>query len=125
MAEIMQRVCEVKLGGIKLKKEQEQAVIALLERQMFSLFCQLVLVCKMGLRGLHDSYGSWHFYICRFLFGLPTFLSLHSCYEGHFVLFCKEKIEPLDRVMANFKRVIGLRDFRCYLCVASLSLTPL
>ena len=58
MAEIMQRVCEVKLGGIKLKKEQEQAVIALLEK-MFSLFCQLVLVCKMGLTGLHDSYGSW------------------------------------------------------------------
>lgn len=33
MAEIMQRVCEVKLGGIKLKKEQEQAVIALLEKK--------------------------------------------------------------------------------------------
>ena len=97
MAEIMQRVCEVKLGGIKLKKEQEQAVIALLEKKD-------VLVCKMGLTGLHDSYGSWHLYICRFLFGLSTFLSLHSCYEGHFVLFCKEKIEPLDRVMANLKR---------------------
>ena len=24
--------------------------------------------------------------------------------EGHFVLCCKEKIEPLDRVMANFER---------------------
>ena len=24
-------------------------------------------------------------------------------YEGHFVFCCKEKIEPLDRVMANFK----------------------
>ena len=71
---------------------------------MFLLFCQLVLVCKMGLTGLHDSYGSWHLYICRFLFGLSTFLSLHSCYEGHFILLCKEKIEPLDRVMANFKR---------------------
>ena len=33
MAEIMQRVCEVKLGGIKLKKEQELAVIALLEKK--------------------------------------------------------------------------------------------
>ena len=34
MAEIMQRVCEVKLGGINLKKEQEQAVIiALLEKK--------------------------------------------------------------------------------------------
>ena len=30
----MQRVCEVKLGGIKLKKEQEQAaVITLLEKK--------------------------------------------------------------------------------------------
>ena len=25
-------------------------------------------------------------------------------YEGHFVLCCKEKLEPLDRGMANFKR---------------------
>ena len=25
-------------------------------------------------------------------------------YEGHFVLCYKEKIEPLDRAMANFKR---------------------
>ena len=91
MAEIMQRVCEVKLGRIILKKEQEQAVIALLEKKDVFAVCQLVLVCKMGLTGLHDSYGSWHLYICRFLF-------------GHFVVFCKEKIEPLDRVMANFKR---------------------
>ena len=70
-------------------------------------------MCKMGLTGLHDSYGSWHLFICRFLFGLSTFLSLHSCYEGHFILFCKEKIESLDRVMANFKRS-GLHDFHCY-----------
>ena len=33
MAEIMQCVCEVNLGGIKLKKEQEQAVIALLKKK--------------------------------------------------------------------------------------------
>ena len=33
MAEIMQRVCVVKLEAIKLKKEQEQAVIALLEKK--------------------------------------------------------------------------------------------
>ena len=46
-------------------------------------------------------------------------------YEGHFVLCYKEKIKPLDRAMANFKRSIGLLDFRCYLHVASLSLTPL
>ena len=55
---------------------------------------------------------------------LDLFLSLHSCYEGHLVLFCKEKIESLDCVMASIKRS-GLRDFRCYLRVYSLSLTHL
>ena len=29
--------------------------------------------CKMGLTWLHDSYGSWHLNICRFLFGVSTF----------------------------------------------------
>ena len=38
-----------------------------------------------------------------FSFGFLIFLSLHSCYERHLVLFCKEKIESLDRV-ANIKR---------------------
>ena len=38
-------------------------------------FCQF----KMGLTGLHNSYSSWHLHICRFLFGLSTFLLLHSC----------------------------------------------
>ena len=38
-----------------------------------------ISLCKMGLTGLHDSYGSWRLYICRFLFGLSTFISLHSC----------------------------------------------
>ena len=33
LAEIMQHVCKVKLGGVKLKKEQEQAIIALLEKR--------------------------------------------------------------------------------------------
>ena len=48
-------------------------------------------------------------------------------YEGHFVLCYEDKLEPLDRAMANFKRSIGLgrHDFRCYLRVASLTLTPL
>ena len=50
---------------------------------------------------------------------LYLFLSLHSCNEGHLVLFCKEKIDPLDCVMANVKRS-GLRDFRCYLRVSSI-----
>ena len=35
-------------------------------------------------------------------------------------MFCEEKIEPLDCVMANIKRS-GLRDFCCYLHVSSLS----
>ena len=60
-----------------------------------------------------------------FFFFSGSFLSLHSCYEGHLVLFCKEKIEPLDRVMANTNKRSSLRDFRCYLRVASLSLTHL
>ena len=62
--------------------------------------------CKMGLTGLPDSYGSWHLYICRFRFGLSTFYvaSLFNAYEGHFVLCYKEKLEPLDRALANFKR---------------------
>ena len=48
-------------------------------------------------------------------------------YQGHFVLCYEDKLEPLDRAMANFKRSIGLgrHDFRCYLRVASLTLTPL
>ena len=29
--------------------------------------------CKRRLTGLHDSYSSWHLFICRFLFGLSTF----------------------------------------------------
>ena len=29
--------------------------------------------CKMELTGLHNSYGSWHLYICCFLFGPLTF----------------------------------------------------
>ena len=45
------------------------------------------------------------------------------CYE--------DKLEPLDRAMANFKRSIGLGrhdyhyDYHDYLRVASLTLTPL
>ena len=46
-------------------------------------------------------------------------------YEGHFILCYKEKLEPVERAMANLIEVTGLHDFRCYLCVASLSLTPL
>ena len=32
------------------------------------------------------------------------FCSFTHVYKGHFVLCCKEKIELLDRVMANFER---------------------
>ena len=58
----------------------------------------------MGLTGPHDSYGSWHLYICRFLFSILTFCRFTLVYEGYFVLCYKEKLEPLDRAMANFKR---------------------
>ena len=33
-----------------------------------------IIFCK-----IHEFYTSWHLYICRFLFGHPTILSLHSC----------------------------------------------
>ena len=102
---------------VQLDKTREAKVTAHLE----STFCR----CKMGFTGLHDFYGSWHLNICRFLFGLSTFLSLHSCWWRHFVLCCKEKLEPLDhvyRAMANFEKswVCMISDFRCYLPVASL-----
>ena len=41
------------------------------------------------------------------------------------MLCYKKNLEPLDHAMVNFKRSVGLHDFCCYLCVASLSLTPL
>ena len=61
-------------------------------------------VCKTGLTGLHDSYGSWHLYICRLFLVSRPFCCFTLVDEGHFVLCYKEKIEPLDRAMANFKR---------------------
>ena len=50
-------------------------------------------VCKMGLTGLHDSYGSWHLYICRLFSVSQPFCCFTLVDEG-----------PLDRAMANFKR---------------------
>ena len=38
----------------------------------FSLLNSRMWPCKMRLTSLHDSYGSWHLYICRSLFGHPT-----------------------------------------------------
>jgi len=43
MTAVLQRICELKLERIKLKKQQEQAVIALLEKKEIFAFCQLVL----------------------------------------------------------------------------------
>ena len=54
-------------------------------------------VCKMGLTGIHDSYGSWHLYICRLFSVSRPFCFFTLVDEGHFVLCYKEKIEPLDR----------------------------
>ena len=31
--------------------------------------------CKMRLTGLHNSYGSWHLYIWRFLFGFSAYVA--------------------------------------------------
>ena len=45
--------------------------------------------------------------ICTFavLFSVsPPFCCFTLVDEGHFVLCYKDKIEPLDRAMANFKR---------------------
>ena len=48
-----------------------------LRREERGLYIKIISVCKMGLTGLHDSYDSWHLYICRsFLFALSAFLSL-------------------------------------------------
>ena len=45
--------------------------------------------------------------ICTFAVSFAVsrpFCRFTLVYEGRFILCCKEKIEPLDRVMANFKR---------------------
>ena len=44
----------------------------------------------MRLTSLHDSYGSWHLYICRSLLGLSNFCCFTRVYEGHFMLCYKE-----------------------------------
>ena len=62
-------------------------------------------VCKMGLTGLQDSQTVRG--ICTFadFFAVSRpFCRFTLIYEGRFILCCKEKIEPLDRVMANLKR---------------------
>ena len=64
----------------------------------------LISLCKMGLTGLHDSTVRG---VCTFaaFFSVSRPLSRFTLvYEGHFVLCYKEKIKPLDRAMANFKR---------------------
>ena len=74
--------------------------------------------CKVGLIDLHDSYGSWHLYICRFLFGLSTFYVASLLFmKGTLCCVTKEKLEQF--------KVISLHDFHCYLRVTSLNLTPL
>ena len=45
-----------------------------------------MILCKIGLTSRHDFYGAWHLYICRFLFGHSTFLSLTCVYDGYFML---------------------------------------
>ena len=63
--------------------------------------------------------------ICTFAVSFSVsrpFCSFTLVQEGHFVLCYKEKIELLGRLMARGHKLL---DFRCYLHVASLSLTPL
>ena len=59
---------------------------------------------KMGLTGLTTPtvHG-----ICTFAFSCRSpnlFCRFTVVYEGQFMLCCKEKLEPLDRAIANFKR---------------------
>ena len=65
-------------------------------------------LCEMGLTGLHDSYSSWHLYICRFLFGLSTSCCFTLVYDGRFVLCCTEKIEPLACCFVEFDISVNL-----------------
>ena len=54
--------------------------------------------CKMGLTDLQDSYGSWHLYICRFLFGLSTFYVASLLFmKSTSCCVAKEKLEPFKR----------------------------
>ena len=61
-------------------------------------FLGCIILCKMGLTSPHDFKGSWHLYICRFLFGHPTFLSLYSfLWKALHVLFWEgilSRVEP-------------------------------
>ena len=66
------------LGWVQNRLKISRKMTGITERVGEIVF-KSIHVCKMGLTGLHDSYCSWHLYICRFLLGLSTFLSLHSC----------------------------------------------
>ena len=41
-------------------------------------------MCKMGLTDLHDSYGSWHLYICHLFSVSRPFCCFTLVDEGHF-----------------------------------------
>ena len=97
-------------GELKLKPEQEVAVKSLLDG-------------KDVLAVLPTGYGKSLIYqmqnevdkpirLLRFVAFVQLPFSFRSfdlfcrftlVYQGHLVLCCKEKIEPLDHVMANFK----------------------
>ena len=63
---IFQLFCEVKLASNPLKYVHFSGCPAKQDRGRS-------VQCKMGLTDLQDFHGSWHLYICRFLFGLSTF----------------------------------------------------
>ena len=62
------------------------------------------LMCKMGLTDLTTPTVCG---ICTFAVFLsvsrPFFCRFTVVYEGHFVLCCKKKLEPLDRAMPNLR----------------------
>ena len=97
---------------------------------------QRTFACKMELASLHDFYGSWHLYICRSLFGHSTFF---LAFFVDSLVFMKgtsccvirrnsERNWAVGSCYGKVLKVIDLHDFewfRCYLHVASWSLTPL
>ena len=66
-----------------------------------------MMVNNMKYTGQHDSYGSWVrgiFTFAVYFSVFRTFCRFTLVYEVHFVLCCEEKIELLDRAMADIKR---------------------
>ena len=70
---------QILLFGLVQNRLKISRKMARITERVGEIGAESIHVCKMGLTGLHDSYCLWHLYICCVLFGLLTFLSLHSC----------------------------------------------